>query len=197
MALTPFIHRKNGSTNPMRITTKAAFFLAVLAVSAAGVAQHGGGHGHHTGHGAQMPYAGMQERGIKALSEQQIADLRQGKGMSLALPAELNGYPGPAHVLKLADQLELTAAQRTTTQKLFDEMQQKAKVRGEDVISAERELDVLFKEKRATPEILKVAIGKAADAQGRLREAHLQYHLAMTEVLSPEQIARYGKLRGY
>ncbi len=48
-----------------------------------------------------MPYAEMKDRAIKALSEQQIADLKGGKGMGLALPAELNGYPGPMHVLRI------------------------------------------------------------------------------------------------
>ena len=43
---------------------------------------------------AQTPYAGMQSRPIKALSEQQVADLQAGRGMGLALAAELNGYPG-------------------------------------------------------------------------------------------------------
>ena len=59
---------------------------------------------------AQSPYSGMQSRPIKALSEQQIADLRAGRGMGLALPAELNGYPGPVHVLELADKLGELAA---------------------------------------------------------------------------------------
>jgi hypothetical protein len=44
---------------------------------------------------AQTPYSGMQTRPIKALSEQQVGDLRAGRGMGLALAAELNGYPGP------------------------------------------------------------------------------------------------------
>ena len=52
---------------------------------------------------AQSPCAGMQARSIKALSEQQVADLKAGRGMGLALSAELNGYPGPAHVLELSD----------------------------------------------------------------------------------------------
>ena len=50
------------------------------------------------------PYAGMQNRAIKALSDEQIAQLRAGKGMALALAAELNGYPGPLHALDLAEQ---------------------------------------------------------------------------------------------
>jgi hypothetical protein len=46
------------------------------------------------------PYAGYQQRPVKAPSEQQVADLRAGRGIGLALAAELNGYPGPVHVLE-------------------------------------------------------------------------------------------------
>src|SRR2546430_17587050 len=62
--------------------------LAVLVSSAAQAQMH-----------QHQPYAGMEPRSIKALSDQQIADLRDGRGMSLALAAELNGYPEPSHVL--------------------------------------------------------------------------------------------------
>jgi hypothetical protein len=61
----------------------------------------------------------MQTRPIKALSEQQVADLQAGRGMGLALPAELNGYPGPAHVLELADKLGLSADQRASVHPSF------------------------------------------------------------------------------
>jgi hypothetical protein len=59
---------------------------------------------------AQSPYAGMQTRPIKALSKQQVVDLKAGRGMGLALAAELNGYPGPIHVL--SDKLGLTPEQK-------------------------------------------------------------------------------------
>ena len=42
-----------------------------------------------------QPYAGMETRAIKTLSDKDIADLNAGRGMGLALAAELNGYPGP------------------------------------------------------------------------------------------------------
>lgn len=58
---------------------------------------------------AETPYAGMQSRPIKALSDQQLSDLRAGRGMGLALAAELNGYPRPSHVLELANQLGLSS----------------------------------------------------------------------------------------
>lgn len=43
---------------------------------------------------AQTPYAGMQSRPIKALSDLQVADLRAGRGMGLALAAQAQRLPG-------------------------------------------------------------------------------------------------------
>ncbi|HXH46834.1 MAG TPA: hypothetical protein VNK51_23725 [Bradyrhizobium sp.] len=60
---------------------------------------------------SSQSYAGLDSRPIKALSLQQIDDLRAGRGMGLALAAELNGYPGPSHVLELRDRLGLTVDQ--------------------------------------------------------------------------------------
>ena len=51
------------------------------------------------------PYAGQRQRSIKALSESDITGLRSGNGAGFAKAAELNGYPGPAHVLELAGPL--------------------------------------------------------------------------------------------
>src|SRR6185295_19764383 len=75
---------------------------------------------------AQSPYAGMQTRPVKALSEQQVADLRAGRGMGLAMPAELNSYPGPMHVLEHATALGLTAEQRERTAALVATMKAEA-----------------------------------------------------------------------
>lgn len=150
--------------------------LAGIALLASPFAVVEDGHGAHhrvaqpQGMHAQSPYSGMQVRRIKALSEQQVEDLQAGKGMSLALPAELNGYPGPSHTLELADQLKLTPDQQARTQALFTQMQHQARAAGEQVISAEAGLDKLFKEKKATPDAVKAATAKAAQAQGELRE---------------------------
>jgi len=75
---------------------------------------------------AQSPYAGMQTRTIKALSDQQIADLKAGRGMGLAMAAELNGYPGPIHVLELSEQLALSADQKARVEALFKSMKVEA-----------------------------------------------------------------------
>src|SRR4051812_13620184 len=65
------------------------------------------------------PYAGQQQRTIKALSDQEIGDLVEGRGMGLAKAGELNSYPGPLHVLQLAEQLELSDRQRAATNLLY------------------------------------------------------------------------------
>ena len=146
---------------------------------------------------AQSPYAGMQTRPIKALSEQQIADLQAGRGMGLAMAAELNGYPGPAHVLELADKLALTPEQRSQVQGIFDAMKRDALPLGAKLIEQEAELDRQFADHKVTPESLKTATAKISDTQGALREHHLKYHLTMVNLLSPDQVKRYSKLRGY
>src|SRR4051794_34257314 len=129
---------------------------------------------------AQTPYAGMQTRPIKALSGQEVADLRAGRGMGLALAAELNGYPGPAHVLELADKLDLSAQQRAKVQQLFDSMKREAVPLGSKLIEQETELDRQFASRSITLESLKQMTGAIASTQGELRETHLKYHLSTT-----------------
>src|SRR3982751_3768562 len=91
-----------------------------------------------------QPYAGLDARPIKALSEQQIDDLKAGRGMGLALAAELNGYPGPMHVLEFADQLGLTPQQRARAVALRDAVAAEARTIGARIVALEEELDALF-----------------------------------------------------
>ena len=149
------------------------------------------------GASAQTSYAGMQARSIKALSDQQIADLGAGRGMGLALAAELNGYPGPSHVLELADRLELSAEQRASVQKLFDSMKAEAVPLGTRLIEQEAGLDKQFADRSMTSEILKISTAAIAATQGMLRETHLRYHLSTAAILTPPQTLKYTELRGY
>ena len=146
---------------------------------------------------AGSPYTCLEQRAVKALSEDQIADLRAGRGMGLALPAELNGYPGPVHVLELSGQLGLTQAQRTRVQDLHAAMKAEAVPLGERLIAQEIQLDRQFADKTVTPASLATATEAIGTTQSRLRAAHLKYHLTTLEVLTPEQVRRYGELRGY
>lgn len=167
------------------IRTSTAILIMLFASAGIAFAQHA------------QPYAGLHERNIKALSDQQIADLRAGRGMGLALAAELNGYPGPLHVIELRRELELSEAQADRAQALFDAMKAETIPLGERLIAEEAALDRQFAGRRITPEVLDMTTLRIGEAQAKLRAAHLRYHLAMLEVLTPGQLARYSELRGY
>jgi hypothetical protein len=166
---------------------KAALSALALAVAAGqGVAQT-----------PAQPYAGMQTRDIKSLSPEQMSDLAAGRGMGLALAAELNGYPGPAHVLDLADKLGLSDEQRMKVNQLFESMKSEAVPIGQKLVTAERDLNREFAERTITPERLKAATAAIGAIRGELRNTHLKYHLSTAALLNPDQIHRYAELRGY
>jgi hypothetical protein len=145
----------------------------------------------------QQSYAGLQTRSIKTLSEQQIADLRAGRGMGLALAAELNGYPGPIHAIELADQLRLTTEQVSKLKALFEAMKAETIPLGATLISQERGLNDDFAGHTITLASLETTTARIGATQAALRAAHLKYHLSTVAILSPEQVARYNQLRGY
>jgi Spy/CpxP family protein refolding chaperone len=143
------------------------------------------------------PYAGQQARSIKALSTDDIAALLNGEGMGMAKAAELNGYPGPRHVLDLAVQLKLAPKQRQQVQAIFDRMNAAAKPLGTELVERERVLDQLFQKGEISPDRLAIETTGIAELQGRLRSVHLSAHLETRALLTPDQIALYRQLRGY
>jgi Spy/CpxP family protein refolding chaperone len=145
----------------------------------------------------QHAYAGFQTRAIKALSDQQVADLRAGRGMGLALAAELNGFPGPLHVLELAHELGLSAVQRARMEASVAAMKAETAPIGERLIAQEAELDRLFASRKIDHASLASATRAIGSSQAELRAAHLKYHLSTAESLTPEQTSLYGRLRGY
>jgi Spy/CpxP family protein refolding chaperone len=158
--------------------------LAAILITTPALAQHG-------------HYAGMQQRDIRALSPQQVEDLLAGRGMMLALAAELNDWPGPMHVLELAGPLRLTAEQRRETEALMATHRAEARRLGAEIVAAERDLDAAFRTRRITLEQITAETGRIGALQGALRAEHLRTHLAQTALLTPEQVTRYAELRGY
>jgi Spy/CpxP family protein refolding chaperone len=146
---------------------------------------------------ADMPYAGQQTRTIKALSDQEVTDYMEGRGMGSSKAAELNHYPGPMHVLADSSRLELTDKQKTETQSVFDAMSSVAKRSGTAIVAKEAELDALYASGQVSPGAIKNLVTELARLQAEFRYAHLSAHLAMRTILTPEQIARYDEMRGY
>lgn len=148
-------------------------------------------------HAQAGPYAGQQHREIKALSPQDRAALLEGQGLGYAKAAELNGYPGPTHVLELAKQLQLTPRQLEASRQLLADHKQAARRLGAAIVEAERALDAAFASRSADEPGVRRMTADIARLQGELRAEHLRAHLAQAALLEPGQIERYARLRGY
>ena len=111
---------------------KLTMFIVLLLAVTTTLAQH-------------QPYAGQQGREIKALSPEQVRQYQSGAGMGYAMPAELNRFPGPMHVLELADKLALTPEQRASTKSLMDSHKAEARAIGAKRVESERAIEMLFR----------------------------------------------------
>ncbi len=160
----------------------------VIAPPIAGIAQEQSPRSLHAAHE-------MSE--IPSLTPTELEQLRNGDGMGLARPAELNHFPGPKHVLELAPELGLTPEQQTRAEEIFAEMQQRARDLGEQIIEAERHLNMQFAHRHVDEAALRESTASIAELYGRLRFAHLVAHLAVGSLLEASQVEVYDGLRGY
>lgn len=185
-----------------QVTIKSIALCAILITASSVFAQHSGHHGQMQ-HGraaiaqTATPYAGEQTRSIKALSAQEAQDWLEGKGMGLAKAAELNGYPGPMHVLELQDQLKLTSAQRQATEALMAQHKNDVRKLGAELVAAEQALDQAFSSKQIDAAAVERHTARIGALQAQIRASHLNTHLQQTRLLQGEQIAAYNALRGY
>jgi len=145
----------------------------------------------------ESEYAGQETRQIKSLSEADIAELERGGGWGLAKAAELNGVPGPAHLLELKDEIPLTTEQVAAITTLFEKMRTRATEQGATLIELERQLDVHFRMRTITDDDLVSLLQRIGAARAELRYIHLATHLETPQILTEEQIDRYNALRGY
>jgi hypothetical protein len=142
-------------------------------------------------------YSGQEQREIKALSAEEREGYLSGQGMGLAKAGELNHYPGPRHVLDLAEEMQLTDEQVFKTKEVYDRMHEEAVVLGTLILEKEKRLDNLFARNEINEKNLKDMVLDISTLNGKLRLVHLRAHLQMVDILSPRQIDSYDSLRGY
>jgi hypothetical protein len=155
--------------------------------------------GHSAAEGLHSAYAGQQDVAATGLLPGEVEALEQGRGMAQALPAEVNGYPGPRHLLDAADQetLDLRPPQRQAIERIYQRMHDRAVGKGAEILEAEAELARRFRHRHVDPPTLTELAGRIARLRGELRAIHLTAHLETTAELRPEQISAYQALRGY
>lgn len=142
-------------------------------------------------------YIGQEYEKIKSLSSEDVKELLNGEGWGLAKAAELNGFPGPAHLLQMKEELELSQKQIGQIEQLYEEMRKEAIPLGAKLIELERELNKSFANRTIDEQRLKDLLGLIADIHEKLRHVHLSAHLKTPAILNSLQIDNYNKLRGY
>ena len=142
-------------------------------------------------------YRTLLDTEIRGIDSNTIEGYLSGEGMGMALPAELNGYPGPRHVLDLANDLALDNEQQEQMQGLFDDMRSEAIELGKSILSEEAELEQAFREQTADEDFLQAQLNQIGELEARLRYVHLRAHLAAADILSHDQVMLYNSLRGY
>ena len=172
----------------MKMLPFAAIALAVLVLD---TVAHAAPQHHHSA------YSGQQHRSIKSLSPKDLEELRRGGGWGLAKAAELNGMPGPAHLLELKDKIALTPDQSAAIKTLFSEMRRQAIAKGKQLIELEKQLDHAFKTRHITDQRLRALLSKISETRKELRYIHLSTHLKTPKILTETQINKYNNLRGY
>jgi len=148
-------------------------------------------------HSYKSKYAGEEKREIKSLSATDIEELQNGKGWGLAKAAELNGVPGPVHLLEMKEEIDLSAKQIRAIEDIYKKMKQEAIPLGLELIELEMELNNQFANRTITDELLRQILQRIAQVHRQLRYVHLSTHLKTPDILKSEQITLYNKLRGY
>ena len=121
--------------------------------------------------------------------------LEEGLGSGMASYADPNDYPGPKHILDLADSLRLTEEQIKNLVAISDAMEASSRSLGVRIIRLEEQLEELFRTGEASEDQTRAIAVSIGTLRGELRAVHLGAHLQAREVLSPRQRTLYTALR--
>jgi Spy/CpxP family protein refolding chaperone len=158
--------------------------VLVLAFGPAAVAQHV--------HPAPAPTTAS--TATSSLSAAEVQQLLDGDGMGYAKAAELNGYPGPKHVLERAEPLGLTDDQRAQITAIRARMLSAAQRLGREIVDQERTLDEAFRSRSLDRRGVTARVAAIGALEAELRATHLAAHLESVTVLSAEQVKKYYEL---
>jgi len=121
--------------------------------------------------------------------------LLNGEGNGMAAYAEMNGYPGPKHVLDLADKLGLTSRQKHDVREIYEEMNTRARALGKMIVKVEEELNYAFTSGMLAQESVEDDAESIGKMRGTLRGVHLAAHIKTKGLLTAKQVEQYVALR--
>ncbi len=133
---------------------------------------------------------------VRTLTRQQYdAYLKGDAANEMAAVGELNLYPMPYKILKLSNQLDLSAVQIQKITDINTQMHRRRLQIGGSIISNEKMLDSLFKYRKISDGNLIFYTNRHGLYQGELKNAILQACLATEKLLSQQQIAKLEALQ--
>jgi Spy/CpxP family protein refolding chaperone len=121
--------------------------------------------------------------------------LLNGDDNGMAACAESNGYPGPKHVLDLAERLALTARQKHDLREIYDDMNTRARALGKMIVKIEEELNYAFNSGMLSQESAADDAESVGKMRGTLRGVHLSAHIRTKELLTKKQLEQYAAFR--
>jgi hypothetical protein len=114
-----------------------------------------------------------------------------------SLAAERNLYPAPETALQMADRLALTPQQRQDLRALQQKSDSEMNTLSARIAVEERRLDFAFAQNNVSAGRIDGITTLLGTLQGRLRAVRLRSHLATHDILTPEQLLRYARMRGF
>jgi hypothetical protein len=121
--------------------------------------------------------------------------LEQGSGGGMASYADPNDFPGPKHILDLADTLRLSEDQIKQIEAIADAMSAESRSLGMRIIEREETLEELFRTGTALEGQTRSIAVEIGTLRGRLRAVHLIAHIQARDILAGRQRDLYTSLR--
>lgn len=132
---------------------------------------------------------------VRTLSAQEVKVLRSGGGDEMVLAAELNGYPSPARVLEMGEELGLTPDQRFELARLNAITQGKARAMGDRIVVAEKNFDVFMAAAEQPIDLIRAHLDNIAGLHAALRGIRIASHMEAFDILTEPQRRQYAELR--
>jgi Spy/CpxP family protein refolding chaperone len=107
---------------------------------------------------------------------------------------EASGFPTPERILSFKDQLGLTRDQLKKVDAIVKDLPVSLKVKGEEIVEAEDELLKFLQTGAPNERNVRTRLERIGKLRAEIRFAHIQVHIKIKALLTPNQFDRYKEL---